>query len=179
MEIFVRLCEEGVKVSTPQAVCANPAMVLVKGPMHGQGEEHRVKFRSDGAVGALVRDSIASLPDGPRSMIGAGHWGVRVNLHRLGVYCVWEGIGDDVVEIVRQCVHCVEPKAENVVHGPLGEVIHRLEVGEELHFDHHCLEKSDEMEVGVLVGKGYDLSRYVWLEPAPSYSGEVAARTIL
>lgn len=48
-------------------------MVYVKGPVHGQDEAHRVKFRGAGAVDVLVQDSIGSSPDYLRALIDAGH----------------------------------------------------------------------------------------------------------
>ena len=37
-----------------------------------------------------------------------GHRGICATMHRLGAYCVWEGMKEDVTEFVHQCLHCVD-----------------------------------------------------------------------
>ena len=66
----------------------------------------------------------------------AGHRGICATMHRLGAYCVWEGMKEDVAEFVQQCLHCVDSRAGNVVPRPLGGIFHGTEVGEVLHFDY-------------------------------------------
>ena len=108
----------------------------------------------------------------------AGHRGICATMHRLGAYCVWEGMKEDVTEFVQQCLHCVDSRAGNVVPRPLGEILHGTEVGEVLHFDYLKLGDSDDgyAYVFVLVD---DVSWFVSLQPAASCTSEVAARSIL
>lgn len=74
---------------------------------------------------------------------GAGHQGIRNTVHRCGTLCAWAGMENVVVEFVRQCLYCVYPEAGNMVHRPLGEVIHGMEVGEVLYFNNLRLGASD------------------------------------
>lgn len=73
---------------------------------------------------------------------GAGHQGIRTTV-RCGTFCAWAGMENVVVEFVGQCLYCVDPEAGNMVHRPLGEVIHGMEVGEVLHFNNLRLGASD------------------------------------
>ena len=81
----------------------------------------------------------------------AGHRGICATMHRLGAYCVREGMKEDAAEIVQQCLHCVDSRAGNVVPRPLGEILHGTEVGEVLHFDYLKLGDSDDGYAYVLV----------------------------
>ena len=111
-------------------------------------------------------------------MKAAGNRGICATMHRLGAYCVWEGMKEDVTEFVQQCLHCVDSRAGNVVPRSLGDILHGTEVREVLHFDYLKLEDSDD-------GYGYvlvlveDVSSFVSLQPAASCTSEVAARNIL
>ena len=104
--------------------------------------------------------------------------GICATMHRLGAYCVWEGMKEDAAELVRQCLHCVDSRAGNVVPRPVGEILHGTEVGEILHFDYLKLGDSDNRYAYVLVLVD-DLSSFVSLQPAASCTSEVAARSIL
>ena len=108
----------------------------------------------------------------------AGHKGICATIHRLGSYCVWEGMKEDVTEFVQQCLHCVDSRAGNVVPRPLGEIFHGTEAGEVLHFDYLKLGDSDDGYSYVLVLVD-DVSSFVSLQPAASCTNEVAARSIL
>ena len=47
-------------------------------------------------------------------MQDAGHRGICATMHRLGAYCVWEGIKEEVTEFVQQCLHFVDSRAGDV-----------------------------------------------------------------
>ena len=108
----------------------------------------------------------------------AGHRGICATMHRLGAYCVWEGMKEDVTEFVQQCLHCVDSRAGNVVPRPLGEILHGTEVGEVLHFDYLKLGDNDDRYAYVLVLVD-DVSSFVSLQLTASCTSEVAARSIL
>ena len=99
-------------------------------------------------------------------------------MHRLGAYCVWESMKEDVTKFVQQCLHCVNSWAGNVVPLPLGEINHGTEVGEILHFDYLKLGDSDDGYAYVLVLFG-DVSSFVSLQSAASCTSEVAAGSTL
>ena len=46
---------------------------------------------------------------------GAGHRGVDATMARLKRYCVWEGIADDVRDMIRLCLYCSDTKAGALV----------------------------------------------------------------
>ena len=108
----------------------------------------------------------------------AGHRGICATMHRLGAYCVWEGMKEDVTEFVQQCLHCVDSRVGNVLPGPFGEILLGTEVGEVLHFDYLKLGDSDDGYAYVLAVVD-DVSSFVSLQPAVSCTSEVAARSIL
>ena len=120
-------------------------------------------------------------------MQDAGHCGVRSTVHRLGAYCAWDNMENDIAKFVRQCLHCVDSKSGNALPRPLGDVVHGTAVSDVLHFDYLILEESDATDTGGLVDRDYkhvlvlmdDVSRFVWLEEAVSCSMEVAARSVL
>ena len=102
----------------------------------------------------------------------AGHRGICATMHRLGAYCVWEGMKEDVTEFVQQCLHCEDSRAGNVVPRPLGEIFHGTEVGEVLHFHYLKLGDSDDGYSYLLVLVN-DVSSFVPLQPAASCTSEV------
>ena len=108
----------------------------------------------------------------------AGRRGICATMHRLGAYCVWEGMKEDVTEFIQQRLHCVDSRAGSVVLRPLGETLHGTEVGEVLHFDYFKLSDSDDGYAYLLVLVD-DVSSFVSLQPAASCTSEVAARSIL
>ena len=116
-----------------------------------------------------------------------GHRGVRATTHRLGAYCVWGNIENDIAKFVRQCLHCVDSEAGNTWPRPLGDLVYGMEVDDVLHFDYLSLGESDATDTSGLVDWGYkhelvlmdDVSLFVWLEAAVSCSMEVAARSVL
>ena len=108
----------------------------------------------------------------------AGHRGICATMHRLGAYCVWEGLKEDVTEFVQQCLHCVDSLAGYVVPRPLGEILHGTDVREVLHVDYLKLGDSGDGYAYVLVLVD-DVNSFVSLQPAASCTSEVAARSIL
>ena len=111
-------------------------------------------------------------------MQDAGHRGTCATTHRLGAYCVWEGMKEDVAEFVQQCLHCVDSRTGNVLPRPLGEILHGAKVGEVLHFDYLKSGDSDNGYAYVLLLVD-DVSSFVSLQPAASCTSEVAARGVL
>ena len=93
----------------------------------------------------------------------------------------------NIAKFVRQRLHCVDPKAGNVMLRSLGDLVHGTEVGGVLQFDYLSLGEGDAIDTGGLVDGGYkhvlvlmdDVSRFVRLEEAVSCSMEVAERTVL
>ena len=102
-------------------------------------------------------------------MQDAGHRGVRVTIHRLGAYCVWDNMEKDTAKFIRQCLHCTDSKAVNAMPRPLGDLVPDTEVGDVLHFNYLSLGESDAIDMGGLVDGGYkhvlvmmdDVSRFV------------------
>ena len=66
----------------------------------------------------------------------AGHRGVAATLVRLQEYCVWQGMEVQVREFVRQCLHCADSRAGDVVPRPFGETVHGTTPNEVVHFDY-------------------------------------------
>ena len=121
-------------------------------------------------------------------MQNAGHRGVRATTHRLGTYCAWDSMEKGIAKFVRQCLHCVDSKAGNVMPRPLGDLVHGTEVGDVLHFDYLSLRESDDIDTGSSVDGGYNhvlvlvddvAGRFVRLEEAVSCLMGVAARSVL
>ena len=46
---------------------------------------------------------------------GAGHRGVDATMARLERHCVWEGMADDVQDMIRLCLYCADTKAGALV----------------------------------------------------------------
>ena len=123
-------------------------------------------------------------------MHDAEHRGVRATTRRLGAYCGWDNMEKDIAKFIRQCLHCIDSKADNAIPRPLGDPVDGTEVGDVLYFDYLSFGESvqcDAIYTGGLVDRGYkhvlvfmdDVSRFVWLEEAVSCSMEVAARSVL
>ena len=68
-------------------------------------------------------------------MRSAGHRGVSPALFRLQEYCVWFQMESHVREFVRQCLHCVDTRAGEIVPRPYGDTVHGTAPGEVVHFD--------------------------------------------
>ncbi|CAN0007235.1 unnamed protein product, partial [Sphacelaria rigidula] len=66
----------------------------------------------------------------------AGHRGVAATLVRSQEFCVWKGVETHVREFVRQCLHCADSRAGDVVPRPLGEMAHGTTPNEVVHFDY-------------------------------------------
>ena len=69
-------------------------------------------------------------------MRDAGHRGVAATLVRLQEFCASQGMENQVREFVRQCLHCADSRADEVVPHPLGETVHGTMPGEVVHFDY-------------------------------------------
>ena len=65
----------------------------------------------------------------------AGRRGSAATLQRIKYYCCWTGMAADVRDFVKQCLHCVDSKAGEMVPRPFGETVHGTRVGEVLQFD--------------------------------------------
>ena len=68
-------------------------------------------------------------------MRSAGHRGVSSTLFRLKKYCVWSHKESHVRESARQCLHCVDTRAGEIVPRPYGDTVHGTAPGEVIHFD--------------------------------------------
>ena len=68
---------------------------------------------------------------------GAGHRGVDATMARLERHCVWEGMADDVRDMIRLCLYCADTKAGALVPRTPEETPHRREPNAVVHFD--CL----------------------------------------
>ena len=89
----------------------------------------------------------------------AGHRGTAATLQRIQEYCCWANMAADIREFVKQCLHCMDSKAGEMVPRPFGETVHGTRVGEVLHFDYLHVGKS-----GPLGQDGLDESDgYVYL----------------
>ena len=64
-----------------------------------------------------------------------GHRGVSPTLFRLKEYCVWSHMESHVREFVRQCLHCVDTRAGEIVPRPYGDTVHGTTPGEVVHLD--------------------------------------------
>ena len=51
----------------------------------------------------------------------AGHRSVKATTYRLRAYCVWDDMEKDIGDFVRQCLHCADHPAGNVVPRPMGD----------------------------------------------------------
>ena len=121
-------------------------------------------------------------------MKGAGHRGVVATLQRLQEYCCWYRMEAQVAEFVRQCLHCVDSKAGEMIPRPLGETVHGTRPGEVMHFDSLYVGESGPLgEDGLAESDGYkyilvlmdDLSNFVWLEPTESCTAAVTVQHLL
>ena len=76
-------------------------------------------------------------------MQDAGYRSVRTTTHRLGAYCAWDNMEKNKAKFIRQCLHCVDPKAGNDMPRSLGDLVHGTVVGDVLHFDYLSLGEGD------------------------------------
>ena len=93
-----------------------------------------------------------------------------------------------VREFVRQCLHCVDTRAGEIVPRPYGETVHGTAPGEVVRFD--CLHVGSSGPEGnevlseedafrnILVIMD-DLSNFASLEPAEACTSEVTAKHLL
>ena len=121
-------------------------------------------------------------------MRSAGHRGLSPTLFRLKEYCVWSHMESYVREFVRQCLHCVDTRAGEIVPRPYGETVHGTAPGEVVRFD--CLHVGSSGPEGnevlseedafrnILVIMD-DLSNFASLEPAEACTSEVTAKHLL
>ncbi|CAN0072752.1 unnamed protein product, partial [Sphacelaria rigidula] len=117
-------------------------------------------------------------------MRDAGHRGVATTLVRLQELCVWQGIETNVREFVRQCLHCADSRAGDVIPRPLGETVHGTTPNEVVHFDLLYWPASFPRFVGgcwvsnMLVIMD-NLSNFVALEPVAVCTAESTAASLL
>ena len=69
-------------------------------------------------------------------MRDAGHRGVGATIVRLQEYFVWQGMEAQVREFVRQCLHCADSRAGDVLLHPLGDTVHGTTPNDVVHFDY-------------------------------------------
>ena len=68
------------------------------------------------------------------SIRSAGDRGTQ-KMFRLKEYCVWSNMESHFREFVRQCLHCVDTRAGEIVPRPSGDTVHGTAPGEVVHFD--------------------------------------------
>ncbi|CAM9761861.1 unnamed protein product, partial [Sphacelaria rigidula] len=121
-------------------------------------------------------------------MRDAGHRGVTATLVRLQEFCVWQGVETNVREFVRQCLHCADSRADDVVPCPLGETVHGTTRNEVVHFDFlHVGESGPLASQGLSEDVGFryisvimdDLSNFVALETVAVCTAESTAASLL
>ena len=121
-------------------------------------------------------------------MRDAGHRGAAATLVRLQEYCVWQGMENQVREFVRQCLHCADSRAGDVIPRPLGETVHGTMPNEVVHFDYLYVGKSGPLaSQGLSEDAGFryilvimdDLSNFVTLEPVAVCTAELTAESLL
>ena len=66
---------------------------------------------------------------------GAGHREVEATMARLERHCVWDGMADDLQNMVRFCMYCTDTKAGPLVPRTLEETPHRRARNAVVHFD--------------------------------------------
>ena len=104
----------------------------------------------------------------------AGHRGVAATLVRLQEFRVWPGMGAQMREFVRQCLHCADTRSGDVVPRPLGETLHGIAPNEVVHFDYlYVGESGPQASQGLSEDSGFryilvimdDFSNFVPIEP--------------
>eukprot|EP00752_Nemacystus_decipiens_P007839 g7004.t1 len=118
----------------------------------------------------------------------AGHRGTAATLQRIKEYCCWENMATDIREFVKQCLHCMDSKAGEMVPRPFDETVHGTRAGEVLHFDYLHVGKSGPLgQDGLDESDGYvyllvmmdDLSNFAWLEPTGACTAALTAQHLL
>ena len=118
----------------------------------------------------------------------AAHRGGAATLERLRNYCVCSGMENRISAFVRQCLHCVDSTAGELVPWPLGEGVHGSHPRQVLHFDYLHVGASKPMEQeGLNERDGFkyilvimdDLSNFVRLEPAGACTAAVTAQHLV
>ena len=91
-------------------------------------------------------------------------------------------------EFVRQCLHCVDSRAGDVIPRPLGETVHGTTPNEVVHFDYLYVGESGPLaSQGLSEEAGFryilvimdDLSKFVSLEPVAVCTAESTAACLL
>ncbi|CAM9990665.1 unnamed protein product, partial [Sphacelaria rigidula] len=112
-------------------------------------------------------------------MRDAGYRGVAATLVRLQEFCIWQGIETNVHEYVRQCLHCADSRAGDVVPCPLGETVHGTTPNEVVHFDFLHVGESSPLAFQDILVLMDDLSNFVALEPVAVCTAESTAASWL
>ena len=100
----------------------------------------------------------------------AGHRGVDATMARLERHCVWEGMADDVRDMIRPCLYCEDIKAGALVPRTLEKNPHERGPNAVVHFDYLCMGES-AVDAGVDAADGFqyvlvileDVSGITWL----------------
>lgn len=59
----------------------------------------------------------------------------------LQPYCMWSSMEPGVAAFIKQCLHCMNGKAETLKPRPLGEVVHGAEIGKVITLNFLHIEK--------------------------------------
>ena len=93
-----------------------------------------------------------------------------------------------VRDFVKQCFHCMDSKAGEMIPRPFGETVHGRRAGEVLHFDYLHVGKSGPLgPEGLDEPEGYvyllimmdDLSNFTWMEPTGACTATLTAKHLL
>ena len=99
-----------------------------EGPYRVEHHGHRVIWVPAGADSLKKRLLVCA------HLEGAGRRGVDAAMARLKRHCVWEGMADDVRDMVRLCLYCADTKEGALVPRTLEETPHGREPNAVVHF---------------------------------------------
>ena len=104
---------------------------------------------------------------------GAGRREVDATTARLERHCVWEGMADDLRDMIRLCLCCADTKAGALVPHTLEETPHGRELSAVVHFDYLYMgESAVDAVIDATNGFQYvrvvheDVRGYTWLRPS-------------
>ena len=104
---------------------------------------------------------------------GAGHSGVEATMARLERHCAWDGMADDVRNMIRLCMYCTTTKAGPLVPHMLEATPHRRERNAVVHFKffyvgegavENVIDAADVFEYVLVILE--HVGGYTWLRPS-------------
>lgn len=106
----------------------------------------------------------------------ARHGGVTAVLHRLRGQYMWSWMVKHMIDLVQQCLRCLDTKARAIVPRSSGETVRSGWPGQALHLDYQYVEASTLLRGGALDERGVfryilvimdDRGNFIWLGPVP------------